>query len=214
VPHGPYCLIGFSFGGMVAFEMAQQLRAQGETAPFIGMIDSCEMSYLKRQAKFHSPGKRAGHLYLRLKTRIREAFERPDTFSYMREKIESRLLRILYSVSSRFSIPIPKSVHLPYHVNWFAAVNYLPKPYQGPITLFKAKAHFWEPGIPADLGWGPLAAEGVEIFEIPGDHVSMFVEPNVSVLGKCLARCFDTMLPGRDCGHPPHGTAMTSATGR
>jgi thioesterase domain-containing protein len=211
VSHGPYYLIGFSFGGMVAFEMAQQLREQGEIAPFIGMIDSCEMSYLKRQAKFDPPGKRAGYIYHRLKTRLSEAFERPDTFHYMKSKIESRLLRMFYSVTSRFGISIPHSLHYPYHVNWFAAVNYLPKPYNGRITLFKAKAHFWEPRIPADLGWGPLATEGVEIFEIPGDHVSMFIEPNVTVLGDRLARCFENMLMDRGCpslgagGQPPRG---------
>ncbi len=195
VSRGPYYLIGFSFGGMVAYEIAQQLREQGEVAPFIGMIDSCEMSYLKRQAKFDPPGKRAGYLFRRLKIRLSEAFERPDTFSYMKQKIESRLLRMLYSVTSRFGISPPNSLHFPYHVNWFAAVNYQPKPYPGRLTLFKAKDHFWEPRIPQDLGWGSLATEGVEIFEIPGDHVSMFIEPNVTVLGDRLARCFEAMSP-------------------
>jgi thioesterase domain-containing protein len=193
VPRGPYYFVGFSFGGMVAFEMAQQLQAQGEEAPFIGMIDSCEMSYLKRQAKVDPPGQRASDIYSRLKRRFEEAFERPDTFSYMKEKIESRLFRTLYSVTSAVGISIPNSLHLPYHVNWFAAVNYSPKQYEGKISLFKAKNHFWEPRIPQDLGWGPLVTKGVEMFEIPGDHVSMFIEPSVSVLGESLTQCFDAM---------------------
>ena len=193
VSHGPYYLIGFSFGGMVAFEMAQQLRAQGEERPLVAMIDSCEMSYLKRQARFDPAGQRASNLYCQLKRRIGEAFERPDTFSYMKEKIESRLRRIVYSVTWRLGISISSSYHRPYHVNWFAAVNYQPKPYDEKFFLFKAKNHFWEPRIPSDLGWGLLASEGVEIFEIPGDHTSMFLEPNVSVLGDHLARCFDTV---------------------
>ena len=193
VSHGPYYLIGFSFGGMVAFEMAQQLRAQGEERPLVAMIDSCEMSYLKRQAKFDPAGQRASNLYCQLKRRIGEAFERPDTFSYMKEKIESRLHRIVYSVTRKLGISISSSCHRPYHVNWFAAVNYQPKPYDEKFFLFKAKNHFWEPRIPSDLGWGLLASEGVEIFEIPGDHTSMFLEPNVSVLGDHLARCFDTV---------------------
>jgi thioesterase domain-containing protein len=192
VPQGPYYLIGFSFGGMVAFEMAQQLRAQGDEPPLIAMIDSCEMSYLKRQAKFDPAGQRASDIYHQLKRRFAEAFERPDTFSYMKEKIESRLRRILYSVTSKFGISISSSFHRPYHVNWFAAVNYFPKPYGEKFFLFKAKNHFWEPRIPPDLGWGPLASQGIEIFEIPGDHTSMFVEPNVSVLGEHLVRCFET----------------------
>jgi thioesterase domain-containing protein len=193
VSHGPYYLIGFSFGGMVAFEMAQQLRATGEERPFIGMIDSCEMSYLKRQAKFDPTGQKASDLYHRLKRRFSEAFQKPDTFSYIREKFESRFFRTLYSVTSKFGIRISNSLHFPYHVNWFAAVNYSPKAYDEKFFLFKAKEHFWEPRIPADLGWGPLAMKGVDIFEIPGDHTTMFVEPNVSVLGDHLARCFETV---------------------
>ena len=193
VSHGPYYLIGFSFGGMVAFEMAQQLRAQGEERPLVAMIDSCEMSYLKRQARFDPAGQRASNLYCQLKRRIGEAFERPDTFSYMKEKIESRLHRIVYSVTWKLGISISSSCHRPYHVNWFAAVNYQPKPYDEKFFLFKAKNHFWEPRIPSDLGWGLLASKGIEIFEIPGDHTSMFLEPNVSVLGDHLARYFDTV---------------------
>ncbi len=38
-PHGPYFLGGHSFGGKVAFEMAQQLRSQGEEVSFLAMMD-------------------------------------------------------------------------------------------------------------------------------------------------------------------------------
>jgi thioesterase domain-containing protein len=196
VPHGPYYFIGFSFGGMVAFEMAQQLRQQGKERPLIAMIDSCEMSYLKRQAKVDPIGQRASDILQRVKRRFGEAFERPDTFSYMKERIDSRLFRAIYSVSSKFGISISRSFHFPYHVNWFAAVNYSPKPYDEKFYLFKASNHFWEPKVPADLGWGPLAMNGVELFEIPGDHVSMFEEPGVTFLGHHLVRCFEARIAG------------------
>src|SRR5690606_23594343 len=39
VPDGPYYLGGRCFGGIVAFEMAQQLRAQGKRVPFLGILD-------------------------------------------------------------------------------------------------------------------------------------------------------------------------------
>lgn len=39
-PEGPYCLAGWSFGGAVAYEMAQQLQAQGDTVAFVGIIDT------------------------------------------------------------------------------------------------------------------------------------------------------------------------------
>lgn len=198
VPHGPYYLVGFSFGGMLAFEMAQQLRRQGEERPVIAMIDSCEMSFLKRLGKVDPAGQRASDLAGRLRRRFKEAVEKPNTIAYMKEKIESRFFRTLYSVSSRFGITLSSSIHYPYHVNWFAAVNYEPKTYDEKFFLFKATDHFWEPRIPADLGWGPWATGGVEIVDIPGDHVSLMIEPSVSALASNLARCLETVaLSGR-----------------
>jgi thioesterase domain-containing protein len=188
---GPYYLIGFSFGGMLAYEMAQQLVACGEEQPFIGMIDATEMSYLKRQAKQKPPVDRAGDLYSRLRRRFAEAFERPDTFAYIREKIESRAMRSLYSLTSRTGVSMPRQMQRPYHVNWFAAINYEPRPFDGHVALFKATGHFWEPGMPEDLGWGDLVRQGIEMVDIPGDHVSLFVEPSVSILGAELCRSME-----------------------
>jgi nonribosomal peptide synthetase DhbF len=39
-PHGPYYLVGWSFGGYVAYDMAMQLRAAGEEVAFLGMLDT------------------------------------------------------------------------------------------------------------------------------------------------------------------------------
>ena len=94
---------------MIAFEMGQQLVAQGEDPPFIGMIDSCEMSYMSRTLKQDPPKTKAAELSRRLKLRFTEAFQRPDTLTYIKEKIESRLLRLLYSVFSGFGMSIPNA---------------------------------------------------------------------------------------------------------
>ena len=45
-PHGPYCLSGYSFGGFVAFEMAQQLHAAGETVALLALLDTIEWQHL------------------------------------------------------------------------------------------------------------------------------------------------------------------------
>src|SRR5262249_34095719 len=38
-PQGPYFLAGFSFGGVVAFEMARQIEAQGGKVALLAMFD-------------------------------------------------------------------------------------------------------------------------------------------------------------------------------
>ena len=189
VPDGPYGLIGFSFGGMVAFEMAQQIRAQGCEPPALVMLDSMEMSRLKRRAQASPARLRTLDLLTRMSRRLREAFAMQNPFGYVKEKIVSRSHRLLYSISARLRMPIKHSVHNPYHVNWFAAVNYVPKPYAERFYLLKARDHYWEPRTPYDLGWGSWASEGVEVREIPGDHVSLFTEPNVSILARHLNEC-------------------------
>ena len=47
-PHGPYCLAGYSFGGFVVFEMAQQLHAAGETVALLGLLDTIQWQYLEQ----------------------------------------------------------------------------------------------------------------------------------------------------------------------
>jgi oxalate---CoA ligase len=39
-PQGPYHLLGYSLGGLIALEMAQQLQHQGEVVQFIGLLDT------------------------------------------------------------------------------------------------------------------------------------------------------------------------------
>lgn len=47
-PKGPYSLLGYSFGGIVAFEMAQQLRALGEQVGLVGLVDTCNPTYFMK----------------------------------------------------------------------------------------------------------------------------------------------------------------------
>ena len=193
IPEGPYCLIGFSFGGMVAYELAQQLRAEGAERPHVLMIDSMEMSRRKREAKEESAARRARDFLLRMKRRLKEAVDKPDPFAYLKQKVEFRSHRLFYAVTSRVGKPVSSSAHNPYHVNWFAAVNYAPEPYDETIYLFKARDQFWEPRTPYDLGWGPLAQGGIVVSEVPGDHVSLFLEPSVTVLGRCIEECLQSL---------------------
>jgi MbtH protein len=69
---------------------------------------------------------------------------------------------------------------------------YEPRPYAGRVTLLRARAQPLSRLARHDLGWGDLAAGGVEVMVVPGSHVTVLQEPHVSVLGRqlrvCLAR--------------------------
>jgi thioesterase domain-containing protein len=186
VPGGPYCFIGFSFGAMVAFEMAQQLVAQGKQAPWLALIDSCEMGSRTESGGDTGTESVTHAVSQRLRARFREAMNHPDPLVYVWQKIVARFFRTLYSLLSKWGKPIPHWLRKAYHVNWFAAVNYFPCRYPGRITLFKAKEIVPGGPTPADAAWSRLAMGGIDVIETAGCHVNLFVEPNVGVLGSLL----------------------------
>ncbi len=74
-----------------------------------------------------------------------------------------------------------------------ACENYVPQVYPGHITVFAASdrsdadTYNVEPG----LGWSTLTSGGIEIYPVPGNHLSLLKEPHVRILGEKLKACID-----------------------
>ena len=64
--------------------------------------------------------------------------------------------------------------------------EYVPGAYSGPLTLYRARTQPLFQFSAFDLGWGKIARQGVEIINIPGNHRSVTVEPNIVLLVKAL----------------------------
>jgi amino acid adenylation domain-containing protein len=92
-PHGPYRLVGMSFGGIVAYEVAQQLLAAGEEVEVLGLLDSVlpETRFAKIQRLLLLPGRElASALGERVKSRLaRRRTAQPPLF--VRESGDARL---------------------------------------------------------------------------------------------------------------------------
>jgi thioesterase domain-containing protein len=190
---GPYYLAGSSFGGMIAFEIARQLRAKGFEIAFLGMIDTPDMSYLKRRAKAVGIFTRVTEGVTQLRERIKEAARSGNVPAFVMDKVKARCMRMLYSAVPPASVSRLNPNSNAYDINWFAAVNYVPGTYDGRVSLFKTIAQSWDKRLPLDLGWGPLVSGDLEILEIPGDHVGIYTDPAVGI----LARHFDAVLEER-----------------
>jgi len=78
--------------------------------------------------------------------------------------------------------------------------NYKPKEYPGRITLFRSEESVAEARGRPDLGWGELAKGGVEIHDVPGDHISMLQEPNVQVLARRLYESLSALQESKIIG--------------
>lgn len=197
-PNGPYHLLGYSFGGLLAFEIAQQLHVAGERVELLGMLDTFLMNGVRASAKertlvellkkkIASFGRHAGRVVFGPQRRV-----------YLREDLAERLDAIIgqgrqfiYGFLKDRGRPIPKFLHRAKDVNWFAALRYEAKPYPGGLTLFRATTPLTSIDMPTDreLGWGPLAKAGVEVHEIPGTHREIMREPNVTILAREVSRC-------------------------
>ncbi len=163
-PEGPYLLCGYSFGGIVAYEMAQQLRKAGDDVPLLVVFDTyaprLHAAAVASDRKFYEPVKNA--LYRSLIAR-----------DLARGKVLSPRLRHFHIIDTYDR----------------AVMAYRPTPMDGPITVFKARES-WGPD---DMGWHELAAD-VEVHVLPCDHYSMIKEPHVKELVKVLAGCMDKAL--------------------
>jgi thioesterase domain-containing protein len=195
-PEGPYFIGGHCFGGKVAFEMAYQLRAQGEQVAMLAVIDAFAPGYppllpwiergIKQRFAFHwsnlkslSPEQRWN--YVLDKTRIAGL------------KIERLAKKVLSKSCLAMGVSLPPSLRTaqePKPVRF----NYERKVYPGKMLVFAPtigpRAYYFEP----HMGWEGMAAEGLEIHRVPGRIAQIISDPSAKPLAEQLAACFDRAL--------------------
>jgi amino acid adenylation domain-containing protein len=200
-PAGPYLLGGYCFGGIVAFEMAQRLREQGEEVGLLVLFNAPSPPYIRRhQGRVmvlkvvpQPPAATAEKLsLLRKGRRILGELYRGVRRRYRRTVREARVVW-----HRRRHIPVPEDLRELFFVrtNQWAELHYRPQVYPGPMVLFRATDIYHEP----DLGWGPLVKAGVEIHEIPGTHLNqrtIMSEPCVGLVAERLAEILSRSSPG------------------
>jgi acyl transferase domain-containing protein/thioesterase domain-containing protein/acyl carrier protein len=195
-PRGPYMIGGFSGGGITAYEMAQQLAAEGEEVSLLVLLDTPlpQRTPLSRED--------------RAKIQLLELRKKGAT--YVGEWAKRRLDWEMQKLRQRFEEPEPDDRADEFRSevigNAFKAAlpGYRMKRYEGPVVLFRPKlAPAWVIGdgkmidkerhyIVPDNGWTPWVSS-LEVLEVPGDHDSMVLEPNVRVLARKLRKCIDVV---------------------
>jgi amino acid adenylation domain-containing protein len=171
-PQGPYYLGGLSFGGMVAFEAAQQLQSQGEEVALLALFDTWD----PKAYTIHPLPKR-------LLTHLRKFCHSP--VKYLCSKLTNTNKFLKLKQETRLN-------HVP-QIYLEAQQNYIPQTYSGKVTVFKAMEEYEVMSTFGDFedqfGWGNLVTGGLEIINIPGDHFGILQEPYVETLAKELKRC-------------------------
>jgi non-ribosomal peptide synthetase component F/thioesterase domain-containing protein len=202
-PHGPYYIGGWCAAGPLTVEMARQLTAAGEKIGIVILFDSWRPGYAEELAaqqasqgkttwmarnqwkyNFHTKklrtlswGGKAQYLWTAAWHKVKSARDAV----YLRHWATARWL------SKRLGFALPHFMHNISLDTLNATARYECDPFPCRITLMRATESHHIPGSDAACGWGLIAADGVEVLWAPGNHESMFKEPNLSVVGKMIS---------------------------
>lgn len=195
-PHGPYLIGGRSLGGTIAFEMACQLRAQGEEISLLALLDAYPSGYAKLLPAITQPETRFGRAANRIENHFRNlrrltvAGKISYLFSkarYAPQKVKSFVWRRIHRMYGNLNRDLPRLLRDVAEFNSLAARNYTPQSYDGKVTLFWASGDLRAYDVVE--GWRVLASGGVEVHEVPGNHLNIVKEPHVADLARKLSRC-------------------------
>jgi thioesterase domain-containing protein len=188
-PQGPYCIGGFSAGGVVAFEMARQLRAAGQEVAILALLDSRVES--AKQSTIEASKER---LTRTVAFNLRYAFH-IGLLTFARQKFRNLRMRAnirLWTIKNSLGVK-PSARALDVEEAFLLALrNYVPQSYEGDANLFRAKDELCSYSDPT-LGWGDLVKGRLEILEISGDHDTILHEPHIGMLARVLNSCLDAV---------------------
>ncbi|HZN92212.1 MAG TPA: thioesterase domain-containing protein, partial [Myxococcales bacterium] len=177
-PAGPYRLLGYSFAGVVAYEVAQQLRAAGEEVRFLALVDAILPEWTRgwrfrvsQLARLLSAP--PGDVAVFVARRIRQGRMPPhDVF-------------VRYEQDEKLG-PLEKRRD---DVNRDAAARYMPRirPFAGNVTLIVSGERLQEDPLKSpDCGWGPYIPS-IDLHRVAADHFRMLSDdPHVSEMAAIL----------------------------
>ncbi len=166
-PSGPYYVVGESFGGIIAYEIAQKLQAAGEVVNLVAMMDTRAPTLfpqpLQKRLKIHGQIMlKKGPVYL---------LEKLDT-------VKKKIRRKVHLKTSDVSESDIREI-----VRRKASDDYRPRPYEAEILLFRASERDQFEVNDRALGWRSWADQ-LQVFEVPGNHLSILKSPNVQIMAE------------------------------
>ncbi len=180
-PEGPYHIGSWSFGVIIAYEMAQQLRKMGKEVGLLILFDQSPFIEGKTYADDAEMLQDMFRRYFEVDLNHLRQLENDEQFKYVLKKAKKAKI-------------VPRFVRLKEFKHYImvnetqiqAWLNYAPKPYEGDLILFRSdeNRHSGE----EDLGWRNLVTGNIHYVDVPGDHISMLMNPeHAKITAKKLA---------------------------
>jgi len=197
-PEGPYRVSGHSLGGWVAFEISQQLIKQGDTVDFVGVIDTPTPSNQREDRSQWSDAKWMVELADRIQhlmtTELNISLDELETLTS-----EQQLLMFRQHLSEANLFPSDAGIdQLKSVVQLFKAqsqMNYYPKDVVPVcISLFRTVVSH-QKVVSEDEAWGWRGLASVEVYQVPGDHLSVLSDPHVQTLAEKMSTSMEQQTP-------------------
>jgi thioesterase domain-containing protein/acyl carrier protein len=196
-PEGPYMLAGWCAHGLLAYETARQLQAQGQEVAQLLLLETVNPVRMKQyngwkrliartQLKFH---------LLKFEYAYLQQLNSTQTRNYIAGRTAQKITRIRQSLrrvlkATKFYPELEDPVAgNPLDVLYAASAKYRPKPYSGPVVLIRSTQRTFGFGHVLDLGWSEILGRNLEICETPGNHYTIYMEPNVDALANKMNMC-------------------------
>ena len=188
---GPYFLGGYSFGGIVAFEMAQQLTAQNQEVGLLVLFDTFCAGPGQSDAAEYSPRKVSGSLHRSL-SGLLAILRTPVAQTWADLSQRAKVLRggISWQVKYMRQPSAVKKIHTACER---AVEHYAPKIYQGRVMLFRSNLQPRTPVRDPYEGWNAYAGHGLEVRTIASNHDNILLEPQVRIVAEQLKTCLATL---------------------
>jgi len=193
---GPYQLGGWSFGGLVAFEMAQQLKREGQEVGLLLLVDAPSPAFAQKVVDTDD-----ATLLTILANQLTRSTMSHEEMRMLVEDLrrlnsEEQLQHLLqYFVETRsgdgydaeYALEFLRRQLRVFRSRENVSHRYEPRFYHGRITLFRPSEEPEElKRLDPTKGWGELSSAPVDIHRVPGNHQTMGLEPNVSGLAEKL----------------------------
>jgi len=192
-PDGPYALAGYSIGGLIAFEMAKQLKAANKKVLMLSVFDTVIKPELTDFE--HSFAEKITTLGKKVAWNLKDMVNNPKgNLSYRKYVYQRRFnnwkLKFFKEGKVHTTNKDIRLANIVNQSNFEAWRNYQITPYSGDLYLFRAaeRRFFIEDKI--FLGWTPFIKGKIHTLDVPGDHLSLFNPPN----GKTFAIILQELL--------------------
>ncbi|RCJ30651.1 non-ribosomal peptide synthetase [Nostoc punctiforme NIES-2108] len=210
-PEGPYFLGGHSFGGIVAYEMAQQLIKSGNEVALVAILDApapvasdkplyIDVDDATRLTETARLIERWAGKNLDISYEMLQPLELDEQLEYLKE----RLITVDLLPAGTDTKQVRGLVQV-FEANLQASIKYLPQEaYPNRLTLLRAsEVNAEDAALLTDLredpawGWGQFSAQNIDIHVVPGDHITMMAQPHILTVAEQMGICIEQANVGK-----------------